>query len=72
MFPRSIYLRDQADKCRSHASHLGDGETQQELRKLADEYVARAVEIESQEQGLGSVGARQKIADRHPGTIGPH
>jgi hypothetical protein len=32
--------------------------------------VARAAEIESKEQGLGSVGARQQIADGHAGTIG--
>jgi hypothetical protein len=49
MSERSIYLRDQADKCRWHASHIGDPETQVELRKLAAEYVLRASEIEGAE-----------------------
>jgi hypothetical protein len=49
MSERSIYLRDQADKCRWHASHIGDPETQGELRKLAAEYIARAAEIEGAE-----------------------
>jgi hypothetical protein len=49
MSERSIYLRDQADKCRWHASHIGDPQTQVELRKLADEYVVRAAEIEGPE-----------------------
>jgi hypothetical protein len=49
MSPRSIYLRNQADKCRWHANKIGDSETQRELRKLAAEYIARAVEIESVE-----------------------
>jgi hypothetical protein len=46
---RSIYLRDQADKCQRHANALTDAHTQAELRKLATEYVVRAVEIESKE-----------------------
>jgi hypothetical protein len=71
MSARSIYLRDQAVKCRWHANLISDVQTQKELRKLADEYVERAEPIESQEQRLASVGARQKIADCHPGTIGP-
>jgi hypothetical protein len=45
----SIYLRDQADKCRAHARAMTDPETQTELRKLADEYIARAALIESKE-----------------------
>jgi hypothetical protein len=49
MSPRSLYLRDQADKCRRHANAMHDAQTQQELRKLAAEYVVRADEIESQE-----------------------
>jgi len=40
MSERSIYLRDQADKCRQHA---------EELRKLAAVYIARAEQIESKE-----------------------
>ena len=50
MFPRSIYLRDQADKCRGHAGEIGNAEMQIELRKLAAEYVVRAEEIENQEK----------------------
>jgi hypothetical protein len=49
MSERSVYLRDQADKCRWHANNIGDAETQRELRKLAAEYILRAAEIESQE-----------------------
>jgi hypothetical protein len=49
MCERSIYLRDQADKCRWHASHIGDPQTQAELRKLANEYIVRAVELEGAE-----------------------
>jgi hypothetical protein len=49
MSERSIYLRDQADKCRAHARAMTDPETQTELRKLADEYIARAALIESKE-----------------------
>ena len=49
--PRSIRLRFQADKCRSHARSmsLGDAVTQVTLRKMADEYTAQAEEIESKE-----------------------
>ena len=39
MSERSIYLRDQADKCLRHASAMGDAYTQAELRKLAAEYI---------------------------------
>jgi hypothetical protein len=51
MSPRSIYLRFQADKCRSHASSmsLSDAVTQAALGKMADEYIAQAEEIESKE-----------------------
>jgi hypothetical protein len=49
MSPRSIYLRDQADKCRSHADAIGDAETKEQLRKLAGEYEEQADEIESKE-----------------------
>jgi hypothetical protein len=49
MSERSIYLRDQAIKCRHHADRLTDGETQALLRKLAVEYDAKAVEIEGKE-----------------------
>ena len=46
MSERSIYLRDQADKCRWHANNIGDSETQAALRKLAAEYVIQANEVE--------------------------
>jgi hypothetical protein len=36
---RSIYLRDQAAKCRRHADHMTDTETQEQLRKLAAENI---------------------------------
>ena len=49
MSERSIYLRDQADKCLWHASHISDSETEGELRKLATEYIERAAEIEGAE-----------------------
>jgi hypothetical protein len=51
MSPRSTYLRVQADKCRSHtlSMSMGDVVTQAALRKLADEYIAQAEEIESKE-----------------------
>jgi hypothetical protein len=53
MSPRSIYLRDQAAKCEWHAKNIGNGETQVDLRKLAAEYIAQAVEIEGREKEWG-------------------
>ena len=47
--PRSVYLRDQADKCRRHANAQSDHETQAELRKLADQYEVRAAELDRKE-----------------------
>lgn len=41
------YLRDQAAKCQEHARALSDTQTQDELRKLAAEYIRRAAVIES-------------------------
>ena len=49
MSERSIYLRDQADRCRQHANAMGDARTREELRKLAAVYIARAEQIESKE-----------------------
>jgi hypothetical protein len=46
---RSIYLRDQADKCRWHADSINDVETKAELRKLAVQYIERAAVIENTE-----------------------
>jgi hypothetical protein len=50
MSERSIYFRDQADKCRAYATAIGDNLTKVELRKLADEYIVRATEIEKEEK----------------------
>ena len=47
MSERSIYLRDQADKCRRLAGAMTDPYTRAELQKLAAEYIVRAAEIES-------------------------
>jgi hypothetical protein len=47
MSERSIYLRDQATKCRGHADSMTDLETKVALRKLAAEYVAQAAAIEA-------------------------
>jgi hypothetical protein len=57
MSDRSIYLRDQADKCLSYASQTSDPETQFQLRKLAIEYAARAAEIEGSEIAAETVVA---------------
>jgi hypothetical protein len=50
MSERSIYLRDQAVKCRHHADNMTDAHTKAELRKLAAEYEAQALGIESKEK----------------------
>jgi hypothetical protein len=47
MSEHSIYLRDQAVKCRWHADNMTDVQTKGELRKLALEYDIKAGEIES-------------------------
>jgi hypothetical protein len=49
MSERSIYLRNQADKCLGHASQMSDPETQAQLRALAAEYIELAAEIEGAE-----------------------
>jgi hypothetical protein len=46
MSPRSVYLRGQADACRELANTIRDADTQVELRKLADKFIVRALEIE--------------------------
>jgi hypothetical protein len=55
MSERSIYLRDQAGKCRWHADNIGDIETQAQLRKLAAEYIVQAVDMEKKEVKSPSV-----------------
>jgi hypothetical protein len=47
-------MRKQADKCRQHANALSDNYAQVQLLKLADEHIARAMEIESKEKNNGS------------------
>jgi hypothetical protein len=49
MSERSIYLRDQAEKCRCHAESMTDAETREQLRGMAALYIMRAVMIESEE-----------------------
>jgi hypothetical protein len=51
MSERSIYLRDQAVKCRWHADNMTDLQTKAELRKLASEYDTQAGTIESKGAG---------------------
>ena len=67
MSERSIYLRNQADKCRQHANNLSDAQTQEELRKLAAEYIERATNIESME--IRTAGKR--IPRRPPRPVHP-
>jgi hypothetical protein len=50
MSERSVYLRDQIAKCEFHAQGIGDTETQDQLRKLAAQYLAELEEIESKEK----------------------
>jgi hypothetical protein len=45
----AFYLRDQASKCRAHAASIGHAETNAALRKLADEYIVQAEQIEGEE-----------------------
>jgi hypothetical protein len=47
MSPRSVDLRSQADACRELANTIRDADTQVELRKLADRFIIRALEIEN-------------------------
>jgi hypothetical protein len=54
MSPRSVYLRDQAEKCRDHAASMTDDEIRQQLHVLAAEYIMRAVMIESDEPSHGN------------------
>jgi hypothetical protein len=47
---RSAYFKDQAEKCLRHAEALGDTQTKEALRKLAEEYTERASDLEGQEK----------------------
>ena len=51
MSERSFYFLEQAEKCRWHASLIGDPETRGRLLKLADEYMQRAASKEAAESG---------------------
>jgi hypothetical protein len=53
MSERSTYLRDQAAKCRWHASQMDDAEAQEQLRTLAAAFIMRAVVIENEEPSYG-------------------
>jgi hypothetical protein len=64
MSERSTNLRDQADKCRQHAANIGDAKTQEELRKLAAEYIERAKSIESQEMGKDRNTCENSISEK--------
>jgi hypothetical protein len=57
MSPGAVYLRHQAAKCRPHAASMGDAHTQAALRKLADEYIVQAEQIESEENTATMDGA---------------
>jgi hypothetical protein len=61
MTKRSVYLRDEADKCRRHATALTDASTQAELRRLAVIYIERAAKIEAAE-----IEAKAKGAEPEP------
>jgi hypothetical protein len=52
MSERSIYLHGQAAKCLAHARAITDSQTQDELRKLAAEYIVRAAALEVKEHPL--------------------
>jgi hypothetical protein len=67
MSERSIYLRDQADKCREHAGKISDTRTREELRKLAAVYIARAVVIENKEQASPEQSSAVALASRGSG-----
>jgi len=60
---RSVYLRDQAAKCRWHADQLTDAETQEQLRKLAAEYIERAAKIEREDQA-GKINFSSRVPGR--------
>jgi hypothetical protein len=64
MSKRAIYYRDQAAKCRWHADRVTDAETQAELRKLAAEYIERAVEIDNGAPDVLHAHMRIKIRHR--------
>jgi hypothetical protein len=49
MSERSVYLRDQAAKCRWHADRLMDSATKERLLKLAVEYMERAALVDNTE-----------------------
>jgi hypothetical protein len=71
MSPRSIYLRDQAVKCRWHANNIGDSETQEQLLKFAAEYVAQADKIESKESsGLHALAQMNEASNRGDIALG--
>jgi hypothetical protein len=63
MSERSVYLRDQAAKCGWHADQLTDAETQEQLRKLAAEYIERAAKIERKDWA-GKINFSSRVPGR--------
>jgi hypothetical protein len=59
MSEQSLYLRDQAHKCRWHANNIGDAETEKRLRKPAADYDERAVLIENKKQAAQSARGKR-------------
>jgi hypothetical protein len=66
MSERSIYLRDQAEKCHRHARQISDPQTQGELCKLAAEYIERAAKIE-----VAEIAAEIVVAIPAPPSLWP-
>ena len=71
MSDRSVYLRDQANKCERHARVITDDQTKEALRKVAAEYAMQAAEIESKENAgdtspeLSLLPTEKKRHDQH-------
>jgi hypothetical protein len=63
MSERSIYLRDEAAKCRWHADRMTELETQAALRLRAARYVAQAAAIEMSELDRHEPLNRSKMPD---------
>jgi hypothetical protein len=69
MSERSLYLRDEADKCRLHAIAMTDAYVQAELRRLAAEYIERAAEIERAKAEAAPPAAEPAAAGRRPPSL---
>jgi hypothetical protein len=69
MSKRSIYLRDEADKCRQHAIDVTDAYIQAELRRLAVEYIERAAELERAKAATEPAAAEPPVAEPAPPSL---